>query len=105
MVGLAAAEGVQTTLTVRSDEMSDQSTDGFPVQVSLSPAQVAANRSNANRSTGPRTAAGKDRSSRNAIKHGMYARSSLAITEGPFAEDKDQVEAFLDEISDDLDPS
>ncbi len=47
---------------------------------------------------GPRTAAGKSRSSRNAVKHGMYSRSRLAITEGPFAEDEDEVEAFLDEI-------
>ena len=84
--------------------MSDQLTDGPAAQVGPSPAQVAANRSNASRSTGPRTAAGKSRSSRNAVKHGMYSRSSLAITEGPFAEDEDQVEAFLDEMIDDLDP-
>lgn len=37
--------------------------------------QRAANRSNARRSTGPRTAAGKRRSSLNALKHGVFAQS------------------------------
>ena len=36
--------------------------------------QIAANRSNAKQSTGPQTAAGKQRSKRNALKHGL-ARS------------------------------
>jgi hypothetical protein len=38
------------------------------------PAQIAANRANAARSTGPRTPAGKARSSYNSLKHGLYAR-------------------------------
>jgi hypothetical protein len=33
--------------------------------------QIAANRANAKRSTGPRTAAGKKKSSRNAYRHGL----------------------------------
>jgi len=33
--------------------------------------QIAANRANAKRSTGPRTAAGKQKSSRNAFRHGL----------------------------------
>ena len=33
--------------------------------------QIAANRANAKRSTGPKTAAGKERSSRNAYQHGL----------------------------------
>ncbi|AWN41151.1 hypothetical protein DK389_12230 [Methylobacterium durans] len=36
-----------------------------------SPAQTAANRENARKSTGPRTRAGKDRASRNAFRHGL----------------------------------
>jgi hypothetical protein len=35
------------------------------------PKQIAANRRNATRSTGPRTAAGKSSSSRNALLHGL----------------------------------
>jgi hypothetical protein len=38
--------------------------------------QIAANRANAKRSTGPKTAAGKLRSSRNSFRHGL---SALAI--------------------------
>ncbi len=36
-----------------------------------------------NRSTGPRTAAGKQRSSQNALTHGLTARSSVLATEDP----------------------
>jgi hypothetical protein len=36
-----------------------------------SQAQIAANRANAKRSTGPRTAVGKMKSSRNAFRHGL----------------------------------
>jgi hypothetical protein len=39
----------------------------------MSPQQLAANRANAARSTGPRTAQGKAASSRNARKHGFTA--------------------------------
>ncbi len=42
-----------------------------------SPRQTAANRANARRSTGPRTAAGRARSSRNATRHGLSV-SALA---------------------------
>ncbi len=38
-----------------------------------SPNKVDANRRNAKKSTGPRSAAGKAKSSRNAVKHGLLA--------------------------------
>lgn len=42
------------------------------------PAQIAANRRNALKSTGPKTGQGKRASSRNAVKHGVYAQISEA---------------------------
>ena len=42
-----------------------------------SPAQIEANRLNALKSTGPRTAEGKDASRRNAIKHGLAAETLI----------------------------
>lgn len=42
------------------------------------PAQIAANRRNALKSTGPRTGQGKRASSRNAVKYGVYAQISEA---------------------------
>lgn len=43
-----------------------------------SDAKIAANRQNAKKSTGPRTATGKAISSLNAITHGVFARHSVA---------------------------
>ena len=45
--------------------------------------QLAANRLNAQRSTGPRTEAGKSRSSGNSMKHGLTARSPVIAGEDP----------------------
>jgi hypothetical protein len=41
------------------------------------PKQLAANRASARKSTGPRTAAGKRRASRNAVTHGLFSREIL----------------------------
>ncbi len=45
----------------------------------VSPKKLDANRRNAQKSTGPKTEAGKNRSRQNAIKHGLLAVSVLAI--------------------------
>ena len=52
------------------------------------PAQIAANRRNALKSTGPRTAAGKAASGRNALTHGLTARTAVVLDEdaGDYAE-------------------
>jgi hypothetical protein len=41
-------------------------------------AQVNANRANARKSTGPRSPEGKETSAQNALKHGLFARETLA---------------------------
>ena len=46
-------------------------------------AQVRANRANAHKSTGPRTAEGKERASQNAVKHGLLAREAVIAGEDP----------------------
>jgi len=56
----------------------------------ISEKRRAANRENAKRSTGPRTQAGRERSSRNAVKHG-FRSSSFAVVR---LEDLDEVEKF-----------
>ena len=48
-------------------------------------AQLAANRANAQASTGPKTEAGKARSARNALKHGLCAERLLLDGEDPAA--------------------
>jgi hypothetical protein len=56
--------------------------------------QLAANRANAKRSTGPKTKNGKARSKRNAVKHGLAAKQAILI-EG---EDPEDFEALSEDL-------
>jgi hypothetical protein len=56
----------------------------------ITPAQLAANRANAQLSTGPRTAAGLAKSSKNAVKSGLTGRTVLLPTD-----DIDEYATFL----------
>jgi len=49
------------------------------------PDRASVNRANTQHSTGPRTAAGKQRSSQNALTHGLTSRSPVLSTEDPAA--------------------
>lgn len=69
-----------------------------------SAAQLEANRANAQLSTGPRTEAGKARSSGNATTHGLTARMPVAIRYGPFKEDAEGVQGFVDAVVAELGP-
>src|SRR5271157_1013558 len=51
----------------------------IPMSHTVSPDQLAANRANADRSTGPTTPEGKLRSSQNARKHGFTATSFAVV--------------------------
>jgi hypothetical protein len=59
--------------------------------------RIAANKQNAAKSTGPRTADGKARSSQNALKHGLTARTALLPSEDPaeFAAFCEELFSFL----------
>jgi hypothetical protein len=61
--------------------------------------QIAANRLNALKSTGPRSAEGKARAARNAVRHGLLARDLLLESE-----DADTFERFSAGVSGQLDP-
>jgi hypothetical protein len=60
-------------------------------------AQIEANRLNALKSTGPRTPAGKARSARNALQHGLCSAEAVIPGEDP-AEYDALAQAFLDEL-------
>ena len=64
----------------------------------ISPARLAANRANAQRSTGPRTAEGKYASSQNATTHGLLSRQPLLAGEDP-AEFEDPEARLVEESS------
>jgi hypothetical protein len=61
--------------------------------------QIESNRRNAQRSTGPKTLSGKQRSSRNAIRHGLTAETVI----GPFEEPADY-QAFEQAVTVDYNP-
>ena len=58
--------------------------------------RAAVNRANARRSTGPRTESGKQRSSLNAVKHGLTAQTAVLPSEDLAAFNR-HVQQFLDE--------
>lgn len=74
---------------------NDRNETGRGTASGVSSAQHAANRINAQRSTGPRTPEGRQTSSQNATSHGAYARSGHPITSGALAEAPAEVEAFI----------
>jgi hypothetical protein len=61
--------------------------------------QIAANRRNAAKSTGPRSAAGKQRTGRNAVRHGLF---SLATRVSALEEIEALARSFVGEDADDL---
>ena len=61
--------------------------------------QILANRRNAQKSTGPKTAVGKATAAQNATRHGLFARKDVV-----FSEDQAQFDALRDEILGELAP-
>ena len=60
--------------------------------------RAATNRANSLHSTGPRTQPGKQRSSLNALRHGLTARTAVLPTEDPAAYQR-HIQQFLDEYA------
>jgi len=71
-------------------------TNPIPNPQSLNPERVRANRANALLSTGPRTDSGKQRSSLNALRHGLTAASAVLPSEDRAAYDT-HCRGFFDE--------
>jgi len=65
--------------------------------------QIEANRRNAQKSTGPRSQAGKLASSRNALKHGILARHTI-IARDDYRESEDEFADLLSGLYDDCHP-
>lgn len=65
--------------------------------------QIKANRKNAGKSTGPRTAEGKDRSRLNALKHGLRAEH-VVVLKGPDPENPEEFDALQEGLLADRQP-
>lgn len=66
----------------------------------VSEARLQANRQNASKSTGPRTAAGKGKSAMNAVRHGIWSRTVLLA-----CDDRAEFETFAVGIAERLQPA
>ncbi len=66
--------------------------------------QRNANKANAQKSTGPCTAEGKQQSRLNAVTHGAFLTAVVAVPRGPFAEDPAAVMAEVDRLRSALGP-
>src|SRR5437016_3741343 len=64
----------------------------------ISARKLRANRENSQRSTGPRTEAGKQKSARNAETHGAYSSGPRAISRGPLAESQIELDEHMAEF-------
>jgi hypothetical protein len=86
--------------------MNNESTsvsNSTPEASAISARKAAANRANAQRSTGPRTTAGKARSSLNALRHGILARAAFNLKiEGP--ERRKEFEALVAGLAQEFQP-
>ena len=82
---MAAAAQAQTTPTPTPQPLIPES-------------RTRANRANSLLSTGPRTESGKQRSSLNALRHGLNAQTTVLPTEDPDAYQR-HVQQFLDEYA------
>lgn len=58
----------------------------------------------AQHSTGPRTEEGKARSSQNADRHGFAGRLLVGLQYGPFADDRSDLQEFVDPVLAELAP-
>ena len=67
--------------------------------MSASAVRIEANRNNAQLSTGPRTPEGKERSARNAVRHGLTSAAAFLPNEDPEA-----YHDFCRKLIDDLRP-
>ena len=71
--------------------------------MSTSQKQIAANRKNATKSTGPKSPEGKAVASRNAIKHGIHA-CDIIIKSPRLSEDPAEYEQMVDSLFEELNP-
>jgi hypothetical protein len=65
----------------------------------ISVEKLVANRANAQKSSGPQTRAGKLRSAKNALKHGLGAQSSNSSQNPPFLNHFPELESYQQELT------
>ena len=80
IVSSATSEFTEIDATLHPDSFTEEPSEE-PTESVISPAQLSANRANAQHSTGPRTSEGKAKSSLNAVKSALTGRTVLLPTD------------------------
>src|SRR5271157_2094046 len=83
--GDGSLEHIADTTTTTNTSDTQHEVEGSQTQQSkssISEARLRANRENSKKSTGPKTARGKDYSRRNAVKHGLLSKKLLFSDNG-----------------------
>ena len=97
----ATDQGSGATLPLQEPPVTEASSPDNPIEGegkrAISPRKLAANRANAQHSTGPKTADGKAKSAQNSIKHGIFVRQLLQQAPAEFAA---EMETFAQEMRD-----
>ncbi len=65
--------------------------------------KIAANRANGRKSKGPVTKAGKEKTRKNALKHGLFSKA-LPEEEHPFLVDREEYHLLIEQYTEDFDP-
>lgn len=86
------------------DENGTMTGEAADPESQTSQRRIDANRRNAQRSTGPRTAAGKVRSARNSLRNGLNMRLPEPLEGPPYRETPEQVNEMLTHLLVDWDP-
>lgn len=73
------------------------------ISMPVSKKQIAANRRNAKKSTGPKSLRGKKAVRLNALKHGLYAKDAI-ITAANYKEDPEEYKLLLASIMEEMQP-
>jgi hypothetical protein len=98
MATAAQAQPTPTTTDPVERWLAHRGAGTPPIQSGNNPQRAATNRANSLHSTGPRTQPGKQRSSLNAVRHGLTARTAVLPTEDPDAYQR-HIQQFLAEYA------
>ena len=91
---------LDSTRDIPTEGLQTASTKSIATTNGTSPKKKVSNRKNSKKSTGPKTSAGKRRSSKNAVKHGIFLSTASIIDSGDGMESRSEFEEIHEQLRD-----